>query len=99
MVGDQLGVAVVGTGFGILTHARGFTNAGFDVSYLVGRNPGRTAERAERFGIRHATTDLAEALGDPDVHAVAIATPPHTHGPIALQAVAAGKHVLCEKPF
>jgi predicted dehydrogenase len=98
-VADQLGVAVVGTGFGILTHARGFTNAGFDVSYLVGRNPGRTAERAERFGIRHATTDLAEALGDPDVHAIAIATPPHTHGPITLQAVAAGKHVLCEKPF
>ena len=78
-MGDQLGVAVVGTGFGILTHARGLAAAGFDVSYLVGRDPERTAERAARFGIRHATTTFAEALGDPDVHAVALATPPHTH--------------------
>ena len=31
--------------------------------------------------------------------AVAIATPPHTHGPLALEAIAAGKHVICEKPF
>jgi predicted dehydrogenase len=98
-VGDQLGVAVVGTGFGILTHARGLAAAGFDVSYLVGRDPGRTAERAARFGIRHATTTFSEALADPDVDAVAIATPPHTHGPLALEAIAAGKHVICEKPF
>ena len=98
-MGDQLGVAVVGTGFGILTHARGLAAAGFDVSYLVGRDPERTAERAARFGIRHATTTFAEALGDPDVHAVALATPPHTHAPLALDAIAAGKHVLCEKPF
>ena len=98
-MGDQLGVAVVGTGFGILTHARGLAAAGFDVSYLVGRDPRRTAERAERFGIRHATTTFVEALADPDVHAVAIATPPHTHAPLALEAIGAGKHVICEKPF
>ena len=98
-MGDQLGVAVVGTGFGILTHVRGFAAAGFDVSYLVGRDPRRTAERAQRFGIRHATTTFAEALADSDVHVVAIATPPHTHAPLALEAIGAGKHVLCEKPF
>jgi predicted dehydrogenase len=33
------------------------------------------------------------------VHAVTFATPPHTHAPLALEAVSAGKHVLCEKPF
>ena len=94
-----LGVAVVGTGFGCLTHARGLRAAGFDVKYLVGRDPEKTAARAERFGIANPVTDLRDALVDPAVDAVAIATPPHTHGPIAIDAVAAGKHVLCEKPF
>ncbi len=96
---ERLGVAVVGTGFGCLTHARGLHAAGFGVSYLVGRNPEKTTERAARFGIPHATTTLAEALADPAVHAVAIATPPHTHAALALEAIGAGKHVLCEKPF
>jgi predicted dehydrogenase len=94
-----VGIAVVGTGFGCLTHARGFVAAGFDVRYLVGRDPEKTAARARRFGIPHATTTLAEALADPAVQPVAIATPPHTHGPLALEAIAAGRHVLCEKPF
>src|SRR5439155_21722232 len=35
----------------------------------------------------------------PGLAAVSIPTPPHTHGPLALEAIAAGKHVLCEKPF
>lgn len=47
----------------------------------------------------HGATDLAETLALPGVDAVTVATPPHTHGPIALDAVVAGKHVVCEKPF
>ena len=94
-----LGAAVVGTGFGVLTHARALRAAGFEVRALVGRNPERTAERAARFGIPHAFTSLADALALPGVDAVTIATPPHTHAEIALAAIAAGKHVLCEKPF
>ena len=66
---------------------------------LVGRDPEKTAERAARFDVPHALTDLADALALPGVDAVAIATPPHTHAAIALEAIAAGKHVLCEKPF
>jgi predicted dehydrogenase len=71
--------------------------AGFDVVALVGRDPEKTAIRAKRFDIRHPCTSLAEALADVD--AVTIATPPHTHALLALEAIAAGKHVLCEKPF
>jgi predicted dehydrogenase len=51
------------------------------------------------FGIGLATTDRAEAFSRPDIDIVSVATPPHTHGPIVLDAVAAGKHVMCEKPF
>ena len=44
-----LGAAVVGTGFGCLTHVRALRAAGFDVHALVGRDPVKTAARAERF--------------------------------------------------
>jgi predicted dehydrogenase len=93
------GVVVVGTGFGCLTHVRALRAAGLAVRALVGRDPIRTTARAERFGVRTATTSLAEALALDGVDAVSVATPPHTHGPLVLEAVAAGKHVLCEKPF
>jgi predicted dehydrogenase len=95
----KLGAAVVGTGFGCLTHVRALRAAGFEVVALVGRDPGRTRERAARVGVSHACTSLSEALALPGVDAVTIATPPHTHGPLALEAVGAGRHVLCEKPF
>src|SRR5262245_19720700 len=96
---DGLAVAVVGTGFGILTHARALRAAGFDVAALVGRDPRKTAERAARFAIPVATTSLAEALALPGVAAVTVATPPHAHAEIVLAALRAGKHGPCEKPF
>jgi predicted dehydrogenase len=94
-----VGAVVVGTGFGCLTHVRALRAAGFEVHALVGRDPNRTAERAKRFEIPHALTSLADAVVLPGVDAVTIATPPLTHAPLALEAIAAGKHVLCEKPF
>jgi predicted dehydrogenase len=97
--GQTVGVVVVGTGFGCLTHVPALRAAGFEVLGLVGRDRARTEERARRFAIPHALTSLAEALALPGVTAVTIATPPHTHGPLTLEALAAGKHVLCEKPL
>ena len=90
---------VVGTSFGCLTHVRAMRAAGFDVVALVGRDPERTAARAERFGVPNGLTSLGDALALPGVDAVAVATPPHTHGPIVLQVLEARKHVVCEKPF
>lgn len=90
-------VAVVGTGFGCLTHVRALRAAGFEVEALVGRDATKTAARAERFSIPVAATTLDEVLDR--VEAVTIATPPSTHAQLVRTAVAAGKHVLCEKPF
>ena len=51
------------------------------------------------FEVPRACATLTEALALPGVDAVTIATPPHTHAELALEAIAAGRHVLCEKPF
>jgi len=99
VAGTGPGVVIVGTSFGCLTHLPALRNAGFDVRALVGRDPERTAAMAERFGVPHGLTSLDEALALDGVDAVSVATPPGTHAEIVLQAVAAGLHVLCEKPF
>ncbi len=94
-----LTAAVVGTGFGVLTHVRALQAAGIEVRALIGRDPQKAASRAAMFGIPQPSTNWAETFADPDIDIVAVATPPHTHGPIVLDAVRAGKHVMCEKPF
>ena len=99
MTDQTLGAVVVGTSFGCITHVRALREAGFSVRALVGRDPARTAERARRYAIPVATTSLPEALALAGVDAVAVATPPHSHRGLVLEAIAAGKHVLCEKPF
>lgn len=93
------GAAVAGTGFGCRVHVPALRNAGFAVHALVGRDAERTARRAERLGIEHACTSLTDALALDGVDAVTIATPPDTHAAFAVEACAAGRHVLCEKPF
>lgn len=93
------GAVVVGTGFGCITHVRALRRAGFTIVALVGRDPDKTAARAAAFEIPHFSTSLDDALSLGGVDAVTIATPPHTHAELALTAIAAGRHVLCEKPF
>lgn len=91
-------VCVVGTSFGARIHVPALRAAGFDVVALVGTDPTRTARRAERVGVAQPCASLADALAL-GLHAVSIATPPATHAPLVLEALEAGCHVLCEKPF
>jgi predicted dehydrogenase len=96
---QSLGAAVVGTGFGARVHVHALRAAGFDVVALVGTDAERTNRRAARVGVERACTSLSEALAVPGVDAVTIAAPPALHAPLALEAVTAGRHVICEKPF
>jgi 1,5-anhydro-D-fructose reductase (1,5-anhydro-D-mannitol-forming) len=65
---------------------------------VVTRNPERTRAVCEQFRAERVCTTLEEALADPQVTAVYVATPVALHYPQTMAALAAGKHVLCEKP-
>ncbi|MCC2334779.1 Gfo/Idh/MocA family protein [Cellulomonas wangsupingiae] len=70
-----------------------------DLAVVAGRDAQRTAAAAERLGWRTSTTDWRELLARDDVDLVDICTPGDTHAEIAIAALQAGKHVLCEKPL
>lgn len=55
--------------------------------------------KAERYGIPRFFPSYKELLADPEIDAVYVATPNHLHTPHAIEALSAGKHVLCEKPI
>ncbi|MET9224381.1 Gfo/Idh/MocA family oxidoreductase [Lentzea sp. NPDC003310] len=69
------------------------------MSVLAGRDADRTGAAAEKLGWAESTTDWKSVLDRDDVHVVDICTPGDTHAEIAIAALDAGKHVLCEKPM
>jgi predicted dehydrogenase len=102
-----LGVAVIGYSFMGKAHSNAWRNVGAfypDVppvrqQVLVGRDPAAVKAAAERYGWAESATDWAEVIGRDDIDIVDICTPGHLHADIALAALAAGKHVLVEKPL
>ena len=94
-----LRVGVVGLGFGATVHVPAFLSEGWQVPVVWSRRIERAREQAAAFGIADATDDYATLIARTDIDAVAIATPPVAHHEMVMAALAAGKHVLCEKPF
>ncbi len=72
---------------------------GVEVVSLVGRRLEATRAIADKYGIGHATTDLAEALDQPGLDAVILCTPTQMHAAQAIQCLDAGKHVQVEIPL
>jgi predicted dehydrogenase len=70
-----------------------------EVIAIASRDLGRAKAAAAELGIPRAYGSYAEMLADPDIEAVYNPLPNHLHVPLTLEAVAAGKHVLCEKPI
>ncbi len=101
MVSETIGIALVGAGWAGNRHAMGY-RALADRGRIVAVVDTRLAvaqERAREWGAPFATDDLATALARPDVQAVDICLPHMLHAHAAEAALAAGKHVLIEKPF
>src|SRR5689334_2360437 len=91
-------VGVIGTGIGA-EHIRALQQApGAVVTAVCSAQAERAEATAEKFSVSYATTDY-RALLSAGVDAVVITTPPALHHRMTLDAIAAGKHVFCEKPL
>jgi myo-inositol 2-dehydrogenase / D-chiro-inositol 1-dehydrogenase len=94
------GFALIGYGLWGRHHARAIAQGGRNSLRAIACASAQTAAQARAdFPRLPVFTDAAEAIAQPGVDAVAVVTPNHLHVPIALQALAAGKHVLLEKPM
>jgi predicted dehydrogenase len=95
----RIGVGIIGAGFARSTQVPAFRACpGVDVLSLASAHREKADAVAREFGIPHATGDWRDVLAHPGVDLVCISTPPALHAPMTLEALAAGKAVLCEKP-
>jgi predicted dehydrogenase len=98
---DQVRIGVVGTSYWaelvylpvLKRHPRA------EIVAVCGQNRQRTEQIAQKYGIQHAFTDYGAMIEQAGLHALVISAPDDLHYPIALSALDAGLHVLCEKPL
>jgi 2-hydroxy-4-carboxymuconate semialdehyde hemiacetal dehydrogenase len=72
---------------------------GVEITSIIGRELPKAEEVAKKYGARHVTTNLDEALARPDVDAVILCTPTQLHAEQSIAALKAGKHVQVEIPL
>jgi predicted dehydrogenase len=98
--GTAVGIAVIGAGYwgpNLVRNAQ--ATPALRLRYLCDLDVEKARRVLGQYSTVRVTASLDEVLADPEVHAVAIATPAATHLPVALAALEAGKHVLVEKPL
>ncbi|WP_267551130.1 Gfo/Idh/MocA family protein [Rhizobium rhizogenes] len=94
-------VAIIGLGIGRSHIMEGYLPHAdrFEVAVLCDLNAERLNAVGDEFGIAKRVTDFSEVLNMPDIDIIDICTPPGSHFELIMQALAAGKHVVCEKPL
>jgi predicted dehydrogenase len=103
----ELRVGMVGYAFMGAAHSQAWrtVNRVFDLptrarmALICGRDTGKVADAADRLGWEAYTTDWRDLINRDDIDVIDVCTPGDSHAEIALAALAAGKHVLCEKPL
>ncbi|AMB59436.1 Gfo/Idh/MocA family protein [Microterricola viridarii] len=98
---------MIGAGFMGAAHSQGWRvaprffelSATPEMALLVGRDQEKTDSAAEKWGWAETSIDWREAIARDDIDIVDIVTPGDSHAEIAIAALEAGKHVLCEKPL
>ena len=97
---QQIGVGVIGSGMwaGHFV-AASQRHPGARAVAVCNPNIESARRMADRYDVAEAVGDVDELLARPDVDAIAIVTPNDSHAEIAIDALAAGKHVICEKPM
>jgi predicted dehydrogenase len=91
--------AVVGVGFIGPVHVEGLRRLGIRVKGVLDYSPEKSEEARAAMGLEKAYASLEEILEDGEVDAVHLAVPNVLHHPMAKKCLAAGKHVMCEKPL
>jgi predicted dehydrogenase len=94
-----LGVAFVGGGFMGEVHSRAARASRARLVGVTSSSPERSREAAERIGVARAYASLDELLADDDVEVVHICSPNALHASQAAAVIAAGRHIVCEKPL
>jgi len=105
--GGRIGIGMVGHAFMGAVHSHAWRNAHRffdlpmvpDLAVLGGRDLARTKAAAAKYGWASVQTDWRELVASDAVQLVDVCTPGDSHAEIAIAALAAGKHVLCEKPL
>ena len=103
----KLGIGLIGTGFMGKTHVFGFATAQrvFDLPFeivlhtVADRTEGLARQAADAFGFSGSSGDWRSLIADPEIDVIDITAPNALHKEMALAAIAAGKHVYCEKPL
>ena len=92
-------VGIIGCGWAGVRHARAFASQGVAVTWAIDLHAARAQAVANLQPGARPSADYREALDDRDLDAVDICLPHYLHARISLEAIARGKHVLCEKPL
>src|SRR5215204_2262450 len=96
---ERVGVGVIGCGIGEW-HVEGFArDPRADIIGIAGLDIDRCTRLAAEHSVPNVYDDYHQLLARPDIAAVSVAVPNFLHVPVGLDAIAAGKHVLMEKPL
>src|ERR1700739_3097419 len=107
MTKPKLRIGLIGSGFMGKEHAVCYTPGArcsdlpyeLELNTLADINDEAAAKAAVALGVSHATSDWRSLVADPEIDVVNITAPNALHKEMALAAIAAGKHVYCEKPL
>ena len=95
-------VGTLGAGYAARLHGNGYKKVSgvrVRLKTICDLNTDLARQVQEEFGYEQITADFQEMLTDPEIDVIDIVTPPFIHIPMAIQAMRAGKHVICEKPL
>ena len=96
---SEIGTAVIGSGFIGTVHVEALRRIGVRVTGVLGSTADRAAEAAAALDVARGYASLDELLADPDVNVVHVTSPNQLHAAHVRAILAAGRHVVCEKPL
>ena len=95
-------IGTVGAGYAAYLHGNGYEKVSgipIRLKTICDLDRGLAEKVKERYGYEQAVSDYSAMLADPEIDVIDIVTPPFLHCSMAIQAMQAGKHVICEKPL